>query len=142
MLTWPSTYTLLPLWNGWVLIALRLVLGFLLASHGWPKVKDLGTTATNFEGMGFKPGRLWGTVAAIVEFFGGVALILGIFMAPASLLIAGEFAVIVGWKLRKKMPFVGGWEFDILILVVAIALFFFGGGVYSLDRALNVPPLF
>jgi hypothetical protein len=36
--------------------------------------------------------------------------------------------VIIVWKWFKKMPFVGGWEMDVLIFAFALAFFTLYGG--------------
>ena len=101
---------------------LRLVLGIILIVHGWPKISDPQKNAKNFDGMGFKPGALWGTIAALLEFVGGIAMIIGFLVGLISLFLAIQFVVIIIWKISKKMPFVHGWEFDLLILAVILAL--------------------
>ena len=116
------------------MLVLRVALGAVLIAHGWPKIKDLKQNAKNFYGMGFKPGIFWGSVAAILEFFGGILLILGFFTAPVAFLLAGQFVVIIFWKLSKNMPLVGGWEFDLLILAGLLVLLSLGAGPYALDR--------
>ena len=122
-------------YNDFVLLILRVILGLVLISHGWPKLKDLRGTAKSFEeGMGFKPGRLWATIAMIVEFFGGIALILGIFTQGAAGLVLIQFLVIIIWKILKKSPIVGGLELDLLIWVVAVFLSVHGAGAISLDQ--------
>lgn len=124
------------LYDQWPVLILRIALGAILIAHGWPKIKNLKQNAKNFAGMGFKPGGLFGTIAALLEFFGGVAILIGLFTAFFAGLFALEFIVIIIWKWLKRMPFVGGWEFDFLILAGVFALFALGGGAYSLDRFL------
>lgn len=126
-------YPLLLLTSGWGLLFLRVVFGAIMTAHGFPKLKNLKTTGVNFAGMGFRPGAFWGTVVALLEFFGGIALILGIVAVPFAALFVVEFLVIVIWKLAKHGAFVGGWEFDLLLLAAAAMLFFFGAGAWSLD---------
>ena len=130
------SYPLLAIWSDWAILALRLALGAIFLAHGWPKIKDLKRTGDNFTAMGFRPGALWGSVAAVVEFFGGIALVLGLFTQIASGLIVGEFATIIVWKLMRKQPFVGGSELDFLILAAALVLLTIGAGTFSLDRSL------
>lgn len=130
-------YPLFFYYGGWSLFFLRLVVGAIVIVHGWPKIKNLKQNAANFEGMGFRPGMLWGTIAALVEFVGGIALIAGIFASIVALSLAFEFIVIVIWKLIKKNPFVGGWEFDLLILAAVCVLLMFGAGSFSLGHALG-----
>src|SRR5579862_5237082 len=122
------------LYDLWAVLALRIALGAVLIVHGWPKIKDLKQNAKNFEGMGFRPGNLFGSAAAFLEFFGGIALLFGLFVLPVSILFILEFVVILLWRFAKKMPFVGGWEIDLLILAGLIVLFSLGGGAWSLDR--------
>jgi putative oxidoreductase len=124
------------LYGDWGLAALRIVLGVILLAHGWPKLEDLKKTSENFAGMGFKPGSLWATVAAIVEFFGGLALILGIWTEIPAFFVVCEFVVIMIWRLARKQPLVGGYELDLLILAGAVVLLTQGAGPVSFDRYL------
>lgn len=124
------------LYDQWPVLILRIALGAIFIAHGWPKLRDLKQTAKNFDAMGFRPGRLSGTITALLEFFGGLLILVGLAVGPISALFIIEFVVIIIWRLAKKMPFVGGWEFDLLILAGVIALFALGGGAYSLDRIL------
>lgn len=124
------------LYDVWAMLALRLVLGIIFIAHGWPKLKDLRTNAKNFDMMGFKPATLFGTIAAFLECFGGLALILGLGVTWIAALFILEFIVIVMWRIMKRHSFLGGWEFDLLILAGVIVLFSLGGGAYSLDRIL------
>lgn len=124
------------LYNDFVLLILRVILGLILVAHGWPKFKSLKGTAQNFEGMGFKPGRFWAIIVMIVEFFGGIALILGIFTQGVASLILIEFLVITIWKILKKSPIVGGLELDLLIWAIAVLLSVQGAGTISLDQSI------
>ena len=124
------------LYDLWAMLALRIVLGLILMAHGWPKLRDLSQNAKNFDAMGFKPGKLFGTIAAILEVFGGLFLILGLGVTWVSALFIFEFAVILIWRWSRRSPFVGGWELDFLILAGVFVLFSLGGGAWSLDRLL------
>ena len=120
-------------YGGWGFALPRIILGALLIVHGWPKIKDLRQNGKNFAGMGFKPGVLWGTVAALVEFFGGIAVVLGIAVPYLCILFMGEFGVIIVWKWIKKMPFVSGWELDALIFALALMFFTLYGGFFLIS---------
>ena len=126
----------LALFSDWALIVLRGTVALIMIVHGWPKVKNLGATSQSFSAMGFRPGKFWGPLVAIVEFFGGLALIAGFYAQVVAALIAVEFLVVIFWKLIKRTAFKGDLELDLLIFVAALVLLTFGGGFYSLDKLL------
>jgi putative oxidoreductase len=124
------------LYDMWPVLILRIALGIIFIAHGWLKLRDLKTTAKNFDAMGFRPGKLFSTIAACLEFFGGIALVLGLFTTVFAGLFVLEFVTILFWRWFKKMPLVGGWELDLLIFAAVVALFSLGAGAFSLDRIL------
>lgn len=123
-----------PLWvfSDWGLLVLRVVLGIILIFHGYPKLKGLKGIAGNFGQMGFKPGMFWATIVMLLEFFGGILLILGLLTQVVAFFLAVEFAVIL-LTLKRKAGLVGGFEFEFLIFAAAIALLVLGAGRISLD---------
>lgn len=122
------------LYSDWALALLRIILGILLLLHGLPKLKSIKTTSANFAAMGFKPGGFWGPLVACAEFFGGLALVFGIWTQFAAAVIAIQFLVITIWKIIRRQPFVGGLELDLLILGAALVLLTQGAGALSLDK--------
>lgn len=128
----------LLLYSDWAVLVLRLVLGSIYLAHGWPKIKNLKVNAANFGMMGFKPGAFWGTMVALVEFFGALALIAGLYTQLVALLIAGEMLVVVLWKMKNKQRLIGGYELDLTLSAAALLLASLGAGVYSLDSYLRV----
>ncbi len=133
-------FNLLYIWNDWGILILRVFLGFAFLVHGLPKIKDLKQTSQNFEMMGFKPGNFFGPSIALLEFFGGIALILGAFVQTLALLFAIEMLVATFWKIKKGNGFVGGYEFDLSLLVIALMLLVSGSGPFSIDGYLtNLP---
>lgn len=130
--------TVFLFYGGLGMLALRIALAAIFFAHGWRKLKDLRQTAQGFNAMGFKPGAFWGTLVALLEFFGGgVGLLLGIFTQYIALLLAAQFVVIIIWKIARKQPFMmdaHAWELDIVILGALLVLAANGGGRYSLDR--------
>ena len=124
--------------SDWALVLLRLVLGLIFIAHGWPKIKDLKTTAQNFAAMGFRPGKLWGSLVASVEFLGGILFILGLFTQVAALILAIEFIVIMIWKLKTKQKLVGGYELDLILLAALLVLASMGSTLYSLDSYFGI----
>ena len=127
----------LLIWSDWGILLVRAVLGLILMGHGLPKLKNLKATGESFQNMGFKPGAFWGTLIAILEVFGGLALTLGFFTQIFAALVAIEFVVILA-TVKRKSGFVGGYELDLLILAVAILLVLVGGGSVSIDNSLGI----
>ena len=127
------TFPFLLLWSEWAIFALRVFVGALFLAHGLPKLKNLKGTGEWFQSVGFKPRFFWGTVAALAEFFGGMALILGFFTQVAAAILALQFLVILAWRLKRRDSFVGGWELDLVVLGALFALLTLGGGAYALD---------
>lgn len=136
-MTLPSIH-ILNLFSDWAFLVARISLAAIFVAHGWPKLVNFEQTAKNFSAMGFKPGKFWGPLVALLEFFGGLALALGLFVQPVALLFVGEFAVIIVWKIWRRQPLVGGWELDLVILGAALLLTTLGAGELSLAGFLNL----
>ncbi len=127
-------FPLLSIFSGYAILGMRLVLGLILIVHGWSKLKNVSGTGKWMASVGFRPGMFWAVVVTAVEFLGGLLLIAGLYVQCVAFLVAGQFVVIVVWKIFKRNKFVGDLELDLVILSVALALFTLGGGYYSLDR--------
>ena len=119
------------------LLLLRLALGIIFISHGYPKLfTHLHETLGAFEHMGFPP--YFAYIAGVLEFFGGLLLIVGLFTQIASLLLAIEMAVAV---CRVHLPqgtilAVKNYEFPLALAAGAFALAAIGAGSISLDHVL------
>lgn len=123
------------------ILILRVGLGAIFIWHGYPKLMGgydkwlwLGSQMQNF-GITFAP-IAWGVAAACAEFFGGIALIIGLFTRVAAFFIAN--VMIVAIMMHHSL----GQGFDVInhptgFLIVMISLIFMGGGRYSLDNRLN-----
>ena len=122
------------IFSDWGIFILRLALGLIFLVHGWPKLKNLKVTAQNFEMMGFKPGIFWGTIVAVVEFVGGLAVLVGLYTQLAAPFLAIDMLVAVIWKMKRGQKLVGGYELDLSIMSIALLLSTLGAGAYSLDN--------
>lgn len=117
-----------------VLILLRLVMGVAFVLHGWPKIQN------PFGWMGPEspmPGILL-ALAALAEFGGGIALILGFLTRLASIGIACVMVVAIGMvHVPKGDPFVGqggpSYELAAVYLACAILFLLLGPGRFSSD---------
>jgi putative oxidoreductase len=63
-----------------------------------------------------------------LEFIGGLALLTGIWMRPLAALLAVEMAVAI-YRVRLPQGFVGGWEFELTLLLVCLGLALWGGTI-------------
>ncbi len=121
---------------------LRLALAAVLINHGYMKLfgdMGIGGTTSFFASVGIPAASVMAVVVSVVEFFGGLAILLGLFARPAALLVTIQFIVIVLMKfLPTKMTAdsFGKTELDIMVLATALALLFIGSGKLSLDKML------
>jgi len=118
----------------WAILLLRLSLGFSFAMHGFSKFGNgIENTSRWFESIGL-PGILAYGVA-LLEVLGGFALMAGLFTRFLSFLYIIVMAVAI-YKVQLNRGFLGGYELEVTFLVVSLALFISGGGLYSVDHVL------
>ena len=124
----------------YVVCGMRIAIGLLTIGHGMPKIiggPDLWHTLgvmTRGVGITFWP-TLWGFLGACTEFFGGIALVLGLGTRIVTL------ALMIMMFIAFKMHYDKGDSFNVYslaltCLVVYTAYFFMGGGLLSLDSYL------
>ena len=128
------------------LLLLRLVLGLVMAAHGSQKLfgwfggHGLAAVSGMFESMGFRPGRLLATAAALSECGGGLLMALG-FLGPVGpalvLAVMIVAAISVHWQ-NGLFAMSNGIEVPLLYAAGATALALTGPGAYSLDAALGL----
>ena len=120
------------------LLLARIGLGIVLIAHGWQKLVTYGMaqTVTNFEDMEVPLAPVAAYFVAVVELFGGVALLVGLTVRLVSVLVlidmAGAFALV--HATRGVFVEAGGFELVLAIGLCALLLFAFGGGAIGLDR--------
>lgn len=130
--------------NSFAALALRLPAGIIFTAHGAQKLfgafggYGLEGTGQWMASIGLEPGYLMALGAGSAEFFGGLALLAGLLVRPAALLLAftmlvAIFAVHAGNGLFMSN---NGYEFGLSLLAISAALAVSGGGAFSLDRKL------
>ncbi|MDP9340451.1 MAG: DoxX family protein [Acidobacteriota bacterium] len=117
------------------LLLLRLALGIIFISHGYPKLTHPGGMHGMFTQHGL-PGYFV-AVSGMLEVFGGGLMILGLFTRVAALLLAIEMAVAI-WKVHSGGGLIAihNYEFPLALLAGCFALATVGAGQASIDHAL------
>lgn len=116
----------------------RLALGAIFIAHGWPKVKDMRKPIGFVKGTGWPGGAVFAVLFTLLEFFGGIALILGLLTQFVAILFVLEMiatTIFAKTKLQKK--FILGYELDLAYAAFALVLALLGPGGWSLDRILG-----
>ncbi|GAA1860143.1 DoxX family protein [Actinomadura bangladeshensis] len=126
-------------------LVLRVSVGGTLLAHGWNHAFGGGKiegTAGWFESMGLRPGRLHALMATGTEIGAGVLLLLGLLTPLAAAGAVGTMAVAFITAHLSNGFFIfrpgQGYEYVLMIIMVACALGALGGGAASLDRTLGI----
>lgn len=117
---------------------LRIMSGFLFMPHGAQKLFGV------FGGFGGQPGAaaplfsLMG-LAGLLEFCGGLAILLGIYTRPVAFILSGQMAVayFMAHAPQGFWPFLNGGELAALYSCVFFFLAAAGGGTFSADGVLR-----
>jgi len=120
---------------------MRFCTGAVLFPHGVQKAMsgwaDKG--AENIAAAGLPSPLLLAYLAVFSELIAAACLALGLFTRVAAAMIAIQMAVIIvffQWKFGYFWTS-RGIEYALLLLLLCVAIFFEGGGRYSLDRVIG-----
>src|SRR5437773_5539020 len=128
------------------LLALRRVLGAVFLGHGAQKAFGAFggpgfDGATGFVGsLGFRPARFWAALAVGGELAAGLLFLLGLLTPLAGLLVLATMAVAIAKVHGPKGFFVqnGGYEYNLVLIIAALAVAVMGPGRVSLDFVLGL----
>ncbi|MFF0818686.1 DoxX family protein [Rhodococcus sp. NPDC003318] len=121
------------------LLILRVCLGLTMAAHGYGKLFRGGRipgTAGWFESIGMRPGTANAWLASITEVAAGIAFALGL-LTPFAAAAFVSLMFVATWTVHRGKGFFvvsGGWEYNLVLAVGAIAVAITGAGVASLDN--------
>lgn len=121
-------------WHSKVLALLRIIMGFLIFWHGTQKLFGYPPTEA---AQGELSALL--LVAGILEFLGGILLIIGLFTRWTAFILSGMMAVAYCMVFISKsfLPIINGGELSVLYCFIFFYLFFSGGGSFSIDKYLQ-----
>lgn len=125
-------------------LALRVPAGIIFMAHGAQKLfgafggYGLEGTGQWMASIGLEPGYLMALAAGSAEFFGGLALLLGLLTRPAALVLAVTMIVAILSVHIGNGLFMSnnGYEFGLALLAMSVALAIQGAGAVSVDRLL------
>jgi putative oxidoreductase len=130
--------------GGYGALVLRVPVGLILAAHGAQKLfgwfggYGLEGTGQWLASIGLEPGYLMALLSGGAEFFGGLALVLGVLTRPAALVSAFTMLVAIFAVHIDNGLFMSnnGYEYALTLLAVTLALAVQGGGRFALDKLL------
>src|SRR5215207_6732039 len=120
----------------------RVWMGANMIVHGYPKLKNIKETAKETkQTLGIPTKATY--IAAVLEFFGGIFLIIGLIVPIVALFFAIFMIANVIMKKRKmNAAYVStskaSYEIDITYLIISIILIVIGAGALSIDSAIQL----
>ncbi len=125
-------------------LLIRVVVGLTLAAHGYFKFFKGGKiagTARWFDSMGMKPnGKVHAVLAASTEIGAGLLFAAGLLTPLAAAGFVGLMFV-AAWTVNRPNGFFSanhGYEFNLVLAVVAVGVAMMGPGKYSADWQLEL----
>lgn len=118
-------------------LLLRIGVGLIFIVAGWGKLNGIEGTAGYFGNIGIPLPGIMAWVVAIVEFVGGIMVLVGYRIQLPSLLLAITMVVaIITTKLGGDDVF-RAMRLDLMLLLASLALMFINSGSYSVDALLG-----
>ena len=126
----------------WIATLCRVFCGIVFIVHGTPKILNLQATSEWFSGIGF-PG--WVAIpVAILEFFGGILLVVGFLTRILSGLFIIEMIVAAlkvhfpyGFEVfHLGDPMARGYEYNVALILLLLVVVLLGAGPVSIDGAI------
>jgi putative oxidoreductase len=128
--------------SGVVPLFVRVVVGVIMAAHGWQKLAGgPGNFAGGLEQLGVPAPGLMAWVVTFTELGGGILLVLGLLTRLAALALTVNLTVaILLVKLDAGLIAMdgAGVELDLALIAGFVTLLFLGAGPVSLDWALRI----
>lgn len=121
----------------------RIWVGANMMIHGYPKLRNMKQTAEETKQLGIPVGATY--TATVLEFFGGLFLIIGLLVPIIGLFFAiFMIANVVMKKTRMNAAYIAtatgraSYEIDITYLILSIILIVLGAGALSVDSVIGL----
>jgi putative oxidoreductase len=117
----------------------RILTGCVFVAHGYQKlfVFGIGGATGAFTQMGIPAPTIVAPLVTILEFAGGIALILGLLTRIAAIgFVIDMLGAIFLVHLKNGFFLPNGIEFALTLLVTSLALVIAGAGAFSIDESL------
>ncbi len=123
----------LNVWAPRMLSVLRIMTALLFIQHGTQKMFDFPPT-DSLARAPFELVSLMG-LAGVLEFFGGILVLVGLFTRPVAFILSGQMAVayFMAHAPRSFFPAVNEGDAAILYCFIFLYLVFAGPGPWSVD---------
>jgi putative oxidoreductase len=125
----------------------RVVVGFIMAAHGWQKLFDMGPAnfgRQTLDPLGVPAPVAAGYVVTFTELIGGLLLMAGLLTRLAAIALTIDLAVAI-ILVKSGSPLIvppdepgAGLELDLALIAGFVIALFSGPGRLSLDRVLGV----
>ncbi|MFZ3205203.1 MAG: DoxX family protein [Pseudomonas sp.] len=127
---------------GYGLTIVRIIAGLTFAAHGSQKLfgwfggYGLVGVGQWMESIGLAPGYQMALLAGSAEFFGGLALVIGLLARPAAAVLAVTMLVAIVTVHLANGFFMSnnGYEFALALMAISLAVLVEGAGKLSLDK--------
>jgi len=122
-------------------LPVRAALGASMIYHGLGKLKGEGPQQTGkfFNQVGIRPGKHFAVATGVAEAFAGFSAVLGLWTRPAALAVLVTQAVAI-WKVHATKGYditKGGFEYNLALMGIALALFIAGPGTLSAHEGIE-----
>ncbi len=117
-------------------LLLQLAIGTLFIYHGYPKLTTM-RKGEFMKSLGMPTALV--PLGGFIEFFGGLGMLFGL-LTPIIAALTAVWMLSTTWfsKAKAKKKYFGGYELDITLLLLSLALAFIGGGTLSLDHLIGL----
>jgi putative oxidoreductase len=130
------------------LLLMRVVVGALFIGHGLQKTvgwfggDGFAKWTQSVAQLGMQPAPFWAGLEALAEVVGGIMLVLGLFIAFGAAMLIGDM-VVATFKVHLPKGLwsqQGGFEYNLVLIAILVAVGLMGAGLYSLDSRLPLVP--